>query len=403
MKKLLPALMALCLVLTVLFAASPIAWAAKPSGAENCLQHVVYYDPNSGEIDPDSICIGILIQDVTGNLVLTKLPPVDELILAYEDANSALYAATDGQPFVDDLYLYSAPSDFGSAEGFYPASSLYQGETVYIVYFNNNGDRVYMETTAIYLENGCITLADSIGEASHPHPVLNSRNEICAIYYKDICFTWTPEEVFFGNTETPAETPTAPITTEPPKAEYSANEKLDIKLPSELPELDELYDQAVIKKASVNIGLIAILAVTGVTSLLIIIIVIKRKQAVPGSDAQLSNAEEGTELNIESAGTGLVLLFKNGSRIPVTQSISIGRASGNTIMVPSSSTNVSGRHCEIIIKNRAAYLRDMGSTNGTFINGHRLPAGQPIQLQPGMNISLGGANSAETFLVASEM
>jgi len=395
--------MAICLVLTVLFAASPIVWAAEPSGAENCLQSVFYYDRNSGEIDFDSACTGILIQDANCNIVITKLPPVDGLILAFTDSDSMLHPATDGQPFVDDLYLYFASAEFGSAEGFYPAGGLSQGETVYIVFFDDSGNQAYVESTATDLENGVLTLADTVGEVSHPLPVLNSSNEICAILFKSLCITWASEEAFYGSAEMPGETPVAPGATEPSETDPSANKELDIKLPPELPELDELYSQTIVKKDSGNIWLFALLALAGIIIILIITVVIKRKQAVPGPNEQLSDAEQGTELNIEPVGTGLVLLFKNGTRFPVAQSFSIGRSSGNTIVVPSSSTNVSGRHCEVIIKNNAAYLRDVGSTNGTFINGHRLPAGQPVQLQPGMHISLGGANSAETFLVASEM
>ena len=34
--------------------------------------------------------------------------------------------------------------------------------------------------------------------------------------------------------------------------------------------------------------------------------------------------------------------------------------------------SVSGRHCEIFIKNGKFYIRDLNSSNGTFVNGSRV-------------------------------
>ncbi len=49
---------------------------------------------------------------------------------------------------------------------------------------------------------------------------------------------------------------------------------------------------------------------------------------------------------------------------------------------------VSRRHCEIYLENGVALIRDMGSSNGTWINGH--PVGQqPVQLAPGQQVFVG--------------
>jgi len=49
---------------------------------------------------------------------------------------------------------------------------------------------------------------------------------------------------------------------------------------------------------------------------------------------------------------------------------------------------VSRRHCEIYLENGYALIRDMGSSNGTWINGH--PVGQqPVQLAPGQQVFVG--------------
>lgn len=50
--------------------------------------------------------------------------------------------------------------------------------------------------------------------------------------------------------------------------------------------------------------------------------------------------------------------------------------------------SVSRRHCEVFLQNGSAFIRDLGSSNGTWINGQ--PVGQqPVQLQPGQQIFVG--------------
>lgn len=62
---------------------------------------------------------------------------------------------------------------------------------------------------------------------------------------------------------------------------------------------------------------------------------------------------------------------------------SVGRQAGNDLML--SDKSVSGRHCEIIVAGETLRLRDLHSTNGTFINGRRvkespLAGGQTIRI-----------------------
>jgi pSer/pThr/pTyr-binding forkhead associated (FHA) protein len=48
----------------------------------------------------------------------------------------------------------------------------------------------------------------------------------------------------------------------------------------------------------------------------------------------------------------------------------IGRLEDNTFQVPDSS--VSSHHCEILLKGNEVTVRDLGSTNGSFINNERI-------------------------------
>jgi len=45
----------------------------------------------------------------------------------------------------------------------------------------------------------------------------------------------------------------------------------------------------------------------------------------------------------------------------------IGRAEGNTFQIPE--TSVSSHHCEIFLRSGEVVVKDLNSTNGTFING----------------------------------
>ena len=68
--------------------------------------------------------------------------------------------------------------------------------------------------------------------------------------------------------------------------------------------------------------------------------------------------------------------------------ISIGRRPGNTIVI-SQDTFVSGRHAEIVTDNAGTHLTDLGSTNGTVVNGQKLAPNEPQLLLEGDEIQLG--------------
>lgn len=67
-----------------------------------------------------------------------------------------------------------------------------------------------------------------------------------------------------------------------------------------------------------------------------------------------------------------------------TDKITVGRVEDNSFQV--SDPSVSSHHCEILLKGTEVIVRDLNSTNGTFINGKELkgeaaiPAGQVLRL-----------------------
>ena len=63
--------------------------------------------------------------------------------------------------------------------------------------------------------------------------------------------------------------------------------------------------------------------------------------------------------------------------------VTIGRQAGD---IPLGDPLSSGRHAEIYFQNGQVYVRDVGSTNGTYFNGVRMPE---FALAPGQSFQCG--------------
>jgi hypothetical protein len=63
----------------------------------------------------------------------------------------------------------------------------------------------------------------------------------------------------------------------------------------------------------------------------------------------------------------------------------IGRIEENNFQI--SEPSVSSRHCEILLRGNDIVVKDLGSTNGTFINGERIT--EEGVLKPGQTLRLG--------------
>lgn len=70
------------------------------------------------------------------------------------------------------------------------------------------------------------------------------------------------------------------------------------------------------------------------------------------------------------------------------------------VVFPDQLPGVSHVHCCVWADNGRAYLRDMGSTYGTFVNGVRIASGETRELTPGMAFSLGSPK--ECFMITRE-
>ena len=84
------------------------------------------------------------------------------------------------------------------------------------------------------------------------------------------------------------------------------------------------------------------------------------------------------------------LTFKNSKVDISVGKITIGRAPGNNIVVDS---KLASRNHAIIQKIKDAFfLKDCNSTNGTFLNGTKIPADKYIRIHSGDKITIGNDN-----------
>lgn len=73
-----------------------------------------------------------------------------------------------------------------------------------------------------------------------------------------------------------------------------------------------------------------------------------------------------------------------GRRFAVPERVCIGAdPSRNHLVFERGTQGISRRHCELILKGNTLYLQDVGSSFGTFLNGQKLTAGQPVAVKVG--------------------
>jgi len=88
-----------------------------------------------------------------------------------------------------------------------------------------------------------------------------------------------------------------------------------------------------------------------------------------------------------------------GRRIPLAApTLTIGRDAGCEVVVPID--GISRRHCELM-QREGVRLRDLGSTNGTWLNGRELQPGEEALLQTGDRVELVGV--AFKFLAGNDL
>jgi pSer/pThr/pTyr-binding forkhead associated (FHA) protein len=89
-----------------------------------------------------------------------------------------------------------------------------------------------------------------------------------------------------------------------------------------------------------------------------------------------------------------------GKRFSLENSVRIGRdPARNDLVFPANTQGVSGVHCVLMVDGNTVWLKDLGSTYGTYIAGGRsLAANEAVQLHMGDQFWLG--SEKELFVIA---
>ena len=80
--------------------------------------------------------------------------------------------------------------------------------------------------------------------------------------------------------------------------------------------------------------------------------------------------------------------LQTGAALPLAARHVVGRS--RTCQLQIDLASVSALHAELAWDGRAWRLRDLGSRNGTFVAGQRVPPGKPVVLAPGAELGFGG-------------
>lgn len=86
-----------------------------------------------------------------------------------------------------------------------------------------------------------------------------------------------------------------------------------------------------------------------------------------------------------------------GSVVPIGSAVvTVGRDPSCTLRLPPDSTAVSRKHCTLEVIQGTLVLTDIGSSNGTFIHGNRIPANTKVALKHGSSFCLGSKENTFT-------
>ena len=102
----------------------------------------------------------------------------------------------------------------------------------------------------------------------------------------------------------------------------------------------------------------------------------------------VTSSPVGQQLN-EIKKNEISYLVFDKQKIELAAKITLGRAPGNDVVL--NNRLASRRHCVIQKIKDDYFLKDDGSTNGTFLNGTRIPPEKYVRLNAGDKITVGGS------------
>lgn len=104
----------------------------------------------------------------------------------------------------------------------------------------------------------------------------------------------------------------------------------------------------------------------------------------------ISTSKIGQRLDSIAKKEQVSYLMFEGGKIPMVSVITIGRSTDNDVVIDH---KLASRHHAVIQKIKDEYfLKDLDSTNGTFLNGEAIPRGKYVKLGHEDTITIGKTN-----------
>lgn len=104
----------------------------------------------------------------------------------------------------------------------------------------------------------------------------------------------------------------------------------------------------------------------------------------------ITSSAVGHRLDIMTETDRVSYLLFNNSKVKLVEKITIGRSADNDIVIDNKLTS---RHHAIVQKIKDEYfLKDDGSTNGTFLNGKKVPDGKYVKLNKQDKVTIGNVH-----------
>ena len=104
----------------------------------------------------------------------------------------------------------------------------------------------------------------------------------------------------------------------------------------------------------------------------------------------MESSPVGEHIQAISDPNAVSYLMFNKQKIKLVAKITLGRESDNSVVIEN---KLASRHHALIQKIKDDYyLKDENSTNGTLLNGKRVPADKYVKLSRGDKITIGSAN-----------
>jgi predicted component of type VI protein secretion system len=119
--------------------------------------------------------------------------------------------------------------------------------------------------------------------------------------------------------------------------------------------------------------------------LLVVLVAVRREMALRLRTGQALPSTAAGRLSLVNAGGDRAV--RAGAVWPLKPNNSLGAEPNNDLVL--NDPLVSGQHARLRWDGVGWWLEDLGSTNGTLVNGQRIPARTPQKIAPGARLQLG--------------